>query len=87
MTYVLYPLVMAVPHPVLVHLTLIWNALAAATWLSLALVVVIGRDCLVAWGIGAWSRSGRVYYSFVALVGLLWVPFAWYWDLWRPTGW
>jgi fermentation-respiration switch protein FrsA (DUF1100 family) len=87
MTYVLYQLVMAKPHPVLGHLTLIWNALAVATWLSLVLVVVIGCDCLLAWRQGVWSRIGRVYYSLVALAGICWVPFAWYWDLWRPAAW
>jgi hypothetical protein len=87
MTYVLYQLVMARPHPLLPHLGLVWNTLAAATWLSLVLIVVIIRDCLVAWGQGAWSRIGRVFYSLVAVAGLLWIPFAWYWDLLRPTVW
>jgi hypothetical protein len=65
--------------------SLIWNALAGATWLSLARLVVIGRGCIFAWFQGAWPRRLRVYYSLLALAGLFWVPFALYWDLLRPA--
>jgi hypothetical protein len=85
MTYVLYQLVMAVPHPVVTRLGLIWNGLAAATWLSLVLVVLVSRGCLAAWRGGWWSRAGRVYYTLVALAAVAWVPFVVYWDLARPT--
>jgi dienelactone hydrolase len=85
MTYVLYQLVMAVPHPVVDRLGLIWNALAAATWLSLLLVVLVGVGTALAWRHGWWSRIGRLYYTLIALAGLVWVPFVLYWDLARPT--
>jgi hypothetical protein len=85
MTYVLYQLVMAVPHPVITRLGLIWNALAAATWLSLALTVLVCHGCVAAWRHGWWSRAGRIYYTLVALAALGWVPFVIYWDLARPT--
>jgi hypothetical protein len=85
MTYVLYQLVMAVPHPVVARLGLIWNGLAGATWLSLVLVVLVAQGCLAAWRNGWGSRAGRVYYTVVALAGLCWVPFVFYWDLVRPT--
>jgi pimeloyl-ACP methyl ester carboxylesterase len=85
MTYVLYQLVMAVPHPVITRLGLIWNGLAAATWLSLVLVVLVCRGCVAAWRYSWWSRAGRVYYTLVALAAVAWVPFVVYWDLARPT--
>jgi hypothetical protein len=85
MTYVLYQLVMAVPHPVITHLGAAWNALAAATWLSLLLAVLVGRGCVAAWRQGWWSWAGRVYYTLVALAAASWVPFVVYWDLARPT--
>jgi dienelactone hydrolase len=85
MIYVLYQLVLAVPHPALTRLGLIWNALVAATWLSLILAVFVSWGCVAAWRQGWWSRAGRVYYTLVALVALCWVPFAFYWDLVRPT--
>jgi dienelactone hydrolase len=69
-TYVFYQLVMAIPDPMFAHLNLIWNGLAGATWLSLVLVVVISRNCIVAWSEGAWPRALRVYYTLVALTGL-----------------
>jgi dienelactone hydrolase len=85
MTYVLYQLVMAAPHPVIARLGLIWNALAVATWLSLVLAVLVGRGCVRAWRQGWWSRASRVYYTLVALAAVAWVPFILYWDLARPT--
>jgi dienelactone hydrolase len=85
MTYVLYQLVMAVPHPVITRLGLIWNGLAAATWLSLVLGVLVCRGCVAAWRHGWWSRAGRVYYTLVALAAVAWMPFVVYWDLARPT--
>jgi hypothetical protein len=85
MTYVLYQLVMAVPHPVITRLGLIWNGLATATWLSLVLVVLVCRGCLAAWRDGWWSWAGRAYYTLVALAAVAWVPFVVYWDLARPT--
>jgi dienelactone hydrolase len=85
MTYVLYQLVMAVPHPVISRLGLIWNALAAATWISLVLVVLVCGGCIAAWRHGWWSWVGRVYYTVVALAGLAWVPFVVYWELARPV--
>jgi dienelactone hydrolase len=85
MTYVLYQLVMAVPHPVITRLGAAWNALAAATWLSLVLTVLVGRGCVAAWRRGWWSPAGRVYYTLVALAAVGWVPFVVYWDLARPT--
>jgi pimeloyl-ACP methyl ester carboxylesterase len=85
LTYVLYQLVMAMPDPMYARLNLIWNVISAATWLALALLVLIGRDCIAAWSGGAWSRTKRVYYTLVALTGLCWVPFAVYWDLLRPA--
>jgi hypothetical protein len=85
MTYVLYQLVMAAPHPVITRLGLIWNALAAATWLSLVLVVLVCVGCVAAWRHGWWSRMGRVYYTVVALAGVGWVPFVVYWELARPA--
>jgi pimeloyl-ACP methyl ester carboxylesterase len=85
MTYVLYQLVMAGPHPVITHLTLIWNTLVVATWLSLILIFLVCRGCFAAWRHGWWSRIGRLYYTLVALTALAWVPFTVYWDLVRPT--
>jgi dienelactone hydrolase len=84
MIYVLYQLVQAVPHPLFARLSLVWNTLVAATWLSLLLVVLVGHGCIRAWRHGWWSRTGRVYYTLLALVGLGWVPFVFYWDLLRP---
>jgi dienelactone hydrolase len=83
--YVLYHLVQAAPHAMLPRLGLIWNVLAAATWLSLVLGVLVARGCIVAWRDGWWWRAGRVYYTLVALVTLCWVPFVFYWDLVRPA--
>jgi hypothetical protein len=40
---------------------------------------------VAAWRQGWWSRTGRVYYTLVALAALCWVPFVFYWDLVRPT--
>jgi dienelactone hydrolase len=85
MTYVLYQLVMAVPHPVITRLGLIWNALAVATCLSLVLLVLVCGGCIAAWRHGWWTRAGRVYYTLVALAGLGWVPFVVYWDLALPA--
>src|SRR5262249_19571087 len=85
MTYVLYQLVQAAPHPILARLGLIWNATAVAAGLSLALVVLVGRDCAAAWRQGWWSPAGRVYYTLVALVAVCWVPFVFYWDFVRPA--
>jgi dienelactone hydrolase len=85
LTYVLYQLVMAVPHPVITRLGLIWNALAAATWLSLVLAVLVCGGCVAAWRQGWWTRAGRVYYTLVALAGLGWLPFVVYWDLVLPA--
>jgi hypothetical protein len=76
---------MAVPHPAIARLGLICNALAGAAWLSLALVVLVCCGCVSAWRNGWWSRAGRVYYTVVALTGVCWIPFAFYWDLVRPT--
>jgi dienelactone hydrolase len=83
--YVLYQLVQAAPHPILARLGLLWSLFAAATWLSLVLVVLVGRGCIVAWRNGWWSRTRRVYYTLVVLVALCWVPFVFYWDLVLPT--
>jgi len=83
--YVLYQLVQAVPHPVLGRHALIWDLFAAATWLSLILAVWIGYRCTVAWCHSRWPRTGRVYYTVVALVALFWIPFVVYWDLVRPA--
>jgi pimeloyl-ACP methyl ester carboxylesterase len=85
MTYVLYQLVMAVPHPVITRLGLIWNGLAAATWLSLILVVLVCGGCIGAWRHGWWTRAARAYYTVVALAGLAWVPFVVYWELAIPA--
>jgi pimeloyl-ACP methyl ester carboxylesterase len=85
LVYVLYHLVQAAPHPLLARLDLIWNLLAAATWLSLVLAVLVGRGCIAAWRHGWWSRTGRVYFTLVVLVALCWVPFVVYWDLVHPT--
>jgi hypothetical protein len=85
MTYALYQLVMAGPHPVITRLGLAWNVLAAATWLSLALVVLVCGGCVAAWRHGWWTRAERVYYVLVALAGLAWVPFVVYWDLALPV--
>jgi hypothetical protein len=85
LTYVLYHLVQATPHPLLTQLDLIWNLFAAATWLSLVLTVWIGYRCTVAWRHGRWSRIGRIYYTLVVAVALCWIPFVFYWDLVRPT--
>ncbi len=85
LTFVLYQLVQARPHPLFERLDLVWNALVAATWLSLALVVLVGLGCLAAWRRGWWSRIGRACYTLVALVGLAWIPFVFYWDLLRPA--
>jgi hypothetical protein len=85
MTYVLYQLVMAGPHPVITRLGLIWNALATATWVSLVLMVLVCGGCIAAWRHGWWSRAGRVYYTLVALAGIGWVPFLLYWELAWPT--
>jgi dienelactone hydrolase len=85
MTYIFYQLVQAQPHPLFEHLTLIWNSIAAASWLSILLVALVYRGCVLAWRRGWWSRSQRVYYTLVSLAGLCWLPFAWYWDLLRPT--
>jgi hypothetical protein len=76
---------MAVPHPVITRLGLIWNALAAATWLSLALVVLVCGGCIAAWRHGWWTWAGRVYYTLVALAGLGWLPFVVYWDPTLPA--
>src|SRR5262249_50670775 len=85
LTYVLYQLVMALPHPVITRLGLIWTALAAATWLSLILVVLVCGSCIAAWRHGWWTRAGRVYYTLVALAGLGWLPFVVYWDVVLPA--
>jgi dienelactone hydrolase len=85
MTYVLYQLVMAVPHPVIARLGLIWNVIAGAAWLSLLLVVLVGLGCIAAWRKGWWSWTGRAYYTLVGLVALCWLPFVLYWDLLRPV--
>ena len=61
MSYVLYQLVMAVPHPVISRLGLIWSALAVATWPSLGLVVLVVGGCIAAWRHGWWAPAARVY--------------------------
>ena len=83
--YVVYQLTQAAPHPVLDHFVLIWNLFAAATWLSLVLLLIVGRSYVAAWRNGKWSWTGRVYYTVLVLVGVCWVPFAVYWDLILPT--
>jgi pimeloyl-ACP methyl ester carboxylesterase len=84
LTFVLHNLVQGTPQ-MLGRLDLIWNLLAAATWLSLILTVWLGYRCVVAWRHGQWSRIGRVYYTIVQCVALCWIPFVVYWDLVRPT--
>jgi hypothetical protein len=85
MTYVFYQLVEAQPHAVLASLGRYWNAIAAATWLSQVLAIMVGWGYLASWYRGQWSRPGRIYYGLVMLAGLLWIPFAVYWDLFRPV--
>jgi dienelactone hydrolase len=85
MTYVFYQLIEAQPHPVLASLGRIWNALSVTTWLSLVLTVLVGWSYVESWRKGWSSPVGRAYYGFVMVVGILWVPFAVYWDLFRPT--
>jgi dienelactone hydrolase len=84
MVFVLYQLVQAQRHPVLDHLGVIWNTMAVAAWLSLALVAVVVYGSVAAWRNAWWTRAGRVYYTLVGLVALGWVPFVFYWDLARP---
>jgi pimeloyl-ACP methyl ester carboxylesterase len=81
MTYVLYQLVQAQPNPLFAHLASVWNGIALATWLSFLLVVLVVRGCILAWRQGSWSRSERVFCALVAVAGLAWLPFAFYWDL------
>jgi hypothetical protein len=84
--YVVYQLSQAAPHPVFGWLDGIWDLFAVATWLSLVLLVIVGRGCVGAWRERRGSWTSRLYYTTVALVALLWVPFAVYWDLVIP-GW
>jgi dienelactone hydrolase len=83
---VVYQLSQAAPHPVFGWLDRIWDLFAVATWISLVLLVIVGRGCVVAWREHKGSWTGRLYYTAVALVALLWVPFAVFWDLVIP-GW
>jgi dienelactone hydrolase len=85
LVYVLQQLVQARPHPVLARLDLIWNLLAAATWVSLALTAWMAYALVVAWRDRRGPRNARIYYSVVLVTALCWVPFAFYWDLVRPA--
>jgi hypothetical protein len=85
MIYVLYQLTQAQPHPVFGKLSLVWNVLAVATWLSLVLTGFLVWGCVAAWRQGCYARAVRVYYSAVALAAACWVPFVVYWDLVRPA--
>jgi dienelactone hydrolase len=85
MTWVAYLLVQASPHPLFAWLGVVWNAMAVATWLSLALVAGVAWNCLRAWRQGWWLLASRLAYTLVALAGLCWVSFVFYWDLVRPA--
>jgi dienelactone hydrolase len=83
--YIVYQLVQAAPNPLYARLEMTWNAIAVATWLSLVLVVLVAWSCVAAWRNGWWSWPGRVAYTVVALMGLCWAPFVFYWDMARPV--
>jgi hypothetical protein len=85
MSYVLYQLVQAGPHPVVSWISVVWNSLAAAAWLSLVLVALFLWGIIAAWRHGWWSWAGRAYYTVVAVVAVCWLPFIFYWDLLRPA--
>lgn len=84
MIYLLYYLVMAAPHPALSWLRSAWIGLAIATLLSAMLGVLFLKGCIDAWRLSWWSQGWRVYYTVVGVAVLAWLPFVFYWDLWRP---
>jgi dienelactone hydrolase len=85
MTYVFYHLIDAQPNPVIASLDRFWNAISAATWLSLVLMIMVGYDYIRSRRTHRWSRAARIYYGLVMLTGLLWIPFVLYWDLLLPA--
>jgi fermentation-respiration switch protein FrsA (DUF1100 family) len=63
------------------HIDALFNGLSVLALLATLLTLGIGGFALLAWKNKYWSLAGRVYYSMLALVALLFVLFLNYWNL------
>jgi hypothetical protein len=57
------------------------TALLAVPLLAMALTATLTVFCVVSWMRGYWGVVGRVLFTFVTLVALLFVWFLTYWNL------
>jgi uncharacterized protein len=64
-----------------VRIPLLFNVLPVLSLLATLLIIGMGGFAVLAWRDNYWSLAGRVYYSFLALVALLFVAFLNYWNL------
>jgi len=59
----------------------LFQVLPVVSLIACLLAIIMSGFALLAWKRSYWSLAGRVYYSMIALVALLFVPFLSYWNM------